>query len=42
MKPGERPQLPALDKYDDSDMRQVPVPGGSEEKKPATPSASIP
>lgn len=42
MKPGERPQLPSLDKYDDSDMRQVPLPGTSDSKKPMTPSASIP
>jgi len=42
MKPGERPQLPSLDKFDDSDMRQVPVPGGSEQRKPMAPGASIP
>ena len=41
MKPGERPRLPSIEKYDDQDMRQVPVPGGSEEKKPAR-GASIP
>jgi pilus assembly protein CpaC len=41
MKPGERPQLPTLEKYDDSDMRQVPVPGGKDERKPAS-GASIP
>ena len=41
MKPGERPQLPSLEKYDDPDIRQVPVPGGAEQKKPAR-GASIP
>jgi pilus assembly protein CpaC len=40
-KPGERPQLPAIEKYDDPDIRQVPLPGGTEEKRPA-PGASIP
>ena len=30
MKPGEKPQLPTIEKYDDPDIRQVPVPGGSE------------
>ncbi|MBM2802483.1 MAG: pil protein [Deltaproteobacteria bacterium] len=42
MKPGERPQLPSIEKYDDSDMRQVPVPGTGEGKKSMTPGASIP
>jgi pilus assembly protein CpaC len=41
MKPGEKPQLPSLEKYDDPDIRQVPLPGGFE-KKPAAPGASIP
>lgn len=41
-KPGEKPQLPAMEKYDDPDIRQVPVPGGTEEKKPAGRGASIP
>jgi pilus assembly protein CpaC len=41
-KPGEKPQLPAIEKYDDPDIRQVPLPGDSEEKKPAAPGASIP
>ena len=41
-KPGERPQLPAIEKYDDPDIRQVPVPGGTEEKKPIARGASIP
>ena len=39
-KPGERPQLPAIEKYDDPDIRQVPVPGGAAEKRPA-PGASM-
>jgi pilus assembly protein CpaC len=42
LKPGEKPQIPALDKYDDPDIRQVPVPGGSLERKPRAPGASIP
>jgi len=42
MKPGEKPQLPSMEKYDDPDFRQVPVPGGSDEKKPANRGASIP
>jgi pilus assembly protein CpaC len=41
MKPGERPQLPSIEKYDDADMRQVPVPG-HEERRPAARGASIP
>jgi len=42
MKPGEKPQLPSLEKYDDSDIRQVPVPESWEEKKPASRGATIP
>jgi hypothetical protein len=41
MKPGEKPQLPGIEKYDDPDIRQVPVPGGAEEKRPAR-GATIP
>jgi len=41
MKPGERPQLPSIEKYDDDDMRQVPVPG-REQKSPAARGATIP
>ena len=41
MKPGERPQLPSIEKYDDPDMRQVPVPG-REESRPAVRGATIP
>jgi len=41
MKPGERPQLPSIEKYDDPDMRQVPVPG-REQSRPAARGASIP
>ena len=40
-KPGEKPQLPAIEKYDDPDIRQVPVPG-TDEKKPSNRGASIP
>jgi pilus assembly protein CpaC len=35
MKPGEKPELPSLEKYDDPDIRQIPLPGGSE--KSSTP-----
>jgi pilus assembly protein CpaC len=45
MKPGEKPQLPSLEKYDDPDIRQIPLPGGSDQKspdRPAGPGATIP
>jgi pilus assembly protein CpaC len=42
MKPGEKPKLPSLEKFDDPDMRQVPLPGNSDERRPAGPGASIP
>ena len=42
MKPGEKPQLPSIEKYDDPDIRQVPVPGGAERSKTVRPGASIP
>jgi pilus assembly protein CpaC len=42
MKPGEKPQLPSIEKYDDPDIRQVPVPESWEEKKPASRGATIP
>jgi pilus assembly protein CpaC len=29
LKPGEKPQLPSIDKYDDLDFRQIPLPGTS-------------
>jgi pilus assembly protein CpaC len=32
-KPGEKPAIPSIEKYDDPDIRQVPVPGGSEERR---------
>lgn len=41
MKPGERPQLPSIEKYDDPDMRQVPLPGRGE-SRPAPRGATIP
>lgn len=41
MKPGEKPALPGIEKYDDPDIRQVPVPGGAGEKRPAR-GATIP
>jgi pilus assembly protein CpaC len=45
MKSGEKPQLPSLEKYDDPDIRQVPLPGTSEQRsadRPAAPGATIP
>jgi pilus assembly protein CpaC len=44
MKPGEKPQLPSLEKYDDPDIRQVPLPGSSEQPSAgrSAPGASIP
>ena len=45
MKPGEKPQLPSLEKYDDPDIRQVPLPGTSEHSsagRSAAPGATIP
>lgn len=37
MKPGEKPQLPSLEKYDDPDIRQIPLPGTSEPSASRTP-----
>jgi pilus assembly protein CpaC len=31
LKPGDKPQLPSIDKYDDSDIRQIPLPGTSDD-----------
>jgi pilus assembly protein CpaC len=45
MKPGEKPQLPSLEKYDDPDIRQIPLPGGSSQRsadRPAAPGATMP
>lgn len=42
MKPGEKPQLPSLEKYDDPDIRQIPLPGGSDKKSADRPGATIP
>jgi pilus assembly protein CpaC len=45
MKPGEKPELPSLEKYDDPDIRQVPLPGTSEHSsagRSAAPGATIP
>jgi len=42
MRPGEKPQLPSVEKYDDPDIRQVPLFGSSEERKPASQGATIP
>jgi pilus assembly protein CpaC len=42
MKPGEKPQLPSIEKYDDPDIRQVPLPTSSEDKRPRPQGATIP
>jgi pilus assembly protein CpaC len=45
MKPGEKPQLPSLEKYDDPDIRQIPLPGAWEHSstgRSAAPGATIP
>ena len=45
MKPGEKPQLPSLEKYDDSDIRQIPLPSAWEHSstgRSAAPGATIP
>jgi pilus assembly protein CpaC len=42
MKPGEKPKLPSIEKYDDPDIRQVPVPEASGSVKSTGPGASIP
>jgi pilus assembly protein CpaC len=42
MKPGEKPQLPSIEKYDDPDIRQIPVPGGTVDRKSPQKGATIP
>jgi pilus assembly protein CpaC len=44
MKPGEKPQLPSIEKYDDPDIRQVPLPdfGRSTSSRPGAQGATIP
>jgi pilus assembly protein CpaC len=42
MKPGEKPQLPSIEKYDDPDIRQIPVPGGTVDRKSPPKGATIP
>jgi pilus assembly protein CpaC len=42
MRPGEKPQLPSIEKYDDPDIRQVPLPGPSDEKRSRPQGATIP
>ena len=42
MKPGEKPQLPSIEKYDDPDIRQVPVPGENTSGRMGSPGATIP
>jgi pilus assembly protein CpaC len=43
LKPGEKPLLPSIEKYDDPDIRQVPLPDGTNAtKKPTGTGATIP
>ena len=42
LKPGEKPQLPSIEKYDDPDIRQIPLPDSSEERRPTSRGATIP
>jgi pilus assembly protein CpaC len=42
MKPGEKPQLPSIEKYDDPDIRQVPLPDSADEKRSTSRRATIP
>lgn len=43
LKPGERPALPSIEKYDDPDMRQIPLPdAGEARRKPSGQGATIP
>ena len=42
MKPGEKPRLPSIEKYDDPDIRQVPVPNPGDGRKAGAPGASMP
>ena len=42
MKPGEKPPLPSIEKYDDPDIRQVPVPGENTSGRMGAPGATIP
>jgi len=42
LKPGEKPQLPSIEKYDDPDIRQIPLPDSSDERRPTSPGATIP
>lgn len=43
LKPGEKPLLPSIEKYDDPDIRQIPLPDGAEgTKRPSGTGATIP
>lgn len=43
LKPGERPALPSLEKYDDPDIRQIPLPdAGEPRRRPGAQGATIP
>ena len=44
MKPGEKPPLPLIEKYDDPDIRQIPLPdsGGNTPGRMGSPGATIP
>jgi Flp pilus assembly secretin CpaC len=42
LKPGEKPQLPSIEKYDDPDMRQFPLPGPPPKSKPSAQGPTLP
>lgn len=42
LKPGEKPRLPSIEKYDDPDIRQIPLPESSDERRPPSVGATIP
>ena len=42
LKPGEKPQLPSIEKYDDPDIRQIPLPDSSNDRRPTSQGATIP
>jgi len=42
LKPGEKPQLPSIEKYDDPDIRQIPLPDSSSDKRAPSQGATIP
>jgi pilus assembly protein CpaC len=42
LKPGEKPQLPSIEKYDDPDIRQIPLPDSSNDRRAPSQGATIP